>query len=167
MDLVGDLRPQGARLSGCAPEVKFRFAGYRARDLHRCVVDPGDLVQRRVRVLVRRTSATGAPKGCSTFTRTAPAHCLVNRRQATKADLRQKIGGAAFGGLLSGIAMAPGYLLNRLGLLMLSIHGLKVFGIIVLSVGSALYAASVTSVKAVKLSTKLMSDTPNVTGHQE
>lgn len=92
---------------------------------------------------------------------------LLNRRQANKADLRQKIGGAAFGGLLSGIAMAPGYLLNRLGLLMLSIHGLKVFGIIVLSVGSALYAASVTSVKAVKLSTKLMSDAPNVTGHQE
>lgn len=91
---------------------------------------------------------------------------LLNRHPAQRGDLRQRIGGAAFGGLLSGIAMAPGYALNRIGLVLLSVHGLKIPGIIILSVGSALYAASVTSVKAVKLSAKLLTD-PSADVHRD
>jgi hypothetical protein len=75
-------------------------------------------------------------------------------------SLRQKVSGAAAGGALSAVAMAPGFILDRLGLILLGVHSLfvQVVGFILLSIGTALYAAGMSSVKAVKLSSKLVSE---------
>jgi hypothetical protein len=51
--------------------------------------------------------------------------------------------------------MAPGFILDRIGLIMIGVPGLRVLGFVVLSVGTALYAAGMSSVKAVKMSIKL------------
>jgi hypothetical protein len=58
--------------------------------------------------------------------------------------------------------MAPGFVLDRLGLIMLGLPHLHLLGFVVLSVGAALYAAGLSSVKAVKLSMKL-DQRPDVT----
>jgi hypothetical protein len=51
--------------------------------------------------------------------------------------------------------MSPGFLLDRLGLIMIGVPGLRILGFLLLSVGTALYAAGMSSVKAVKMSIKL------------
>jgi len=50
--------------------------------------------------------------------------------------------------------MTPGFVLDRLGLIMLGIPQLRIPGFVLLSIGTALYAAAMSSVKAVKLSIK-------------
>jgi hypothetical protein len=50
--------------------------------------------------------------------------------------------------------MTPGFILDRIGLIMLGIDGLHVLGFLLLSVGTALYAAGMSSVKAVKMTIK-------------
>jgi hypothetical protein len=45
--------------------------------------------------------------------------------------------------------------LDRVGLIMLGIPGLHIIGFVFLSIGTALYAAGMSSVRAVKLSMKL------------
>jgi hypothetical protein len=68
---------------------------------------------------------------------------------------RQKVGSLLAGGALSAVAMGPGFLLDRIGLIMLGVPGLHVLGFVLLSIGTALYAAGMSSVRAVKLSMKL------------
>lgn len=75
------------------------------------------------------------------------------RRRPTEA-----IGNWTVGGALSAVAMTPGFVLDRLGLILLGVPGLHLLGFVLLSIGTALYAAGMSSVKAVKLSMKL--DTP-------
>jgi hypothetical protein len=75
---------------------------------------------------------------------------------------REAVGRAAAGGTLSAVAMAPGFLLDRLGLILLGLHHFHIIGFIMLSIGTALYAAGMSSVKAVKLTMKL-SPTPAAT----
>ncbi len=75
-----------------------------------------------------------------------------------RVSVKQKVTGAAAGGALSAVAMAPGFVLDRLGLIFLGIGGLEVLGFILLSIGTALYAAGMSSVKAVKLSSKLVTE---------
>ena len=58
------------------------------------------------------------------------------------------------------MAMAPGFLLDRLGLILLGLHHFHIIGFILLSIGTALYAAGMSSVKAVKLTMKLTPGTP-------
>ena len=82
-----------------------------------------------------------------------PGHILGRRQE--KLPPRQYIGRTAAGWVLSGIAMAPGFVLNRVGFVMLGIPGLRVGGIVILSLGAALYAAGMSSVKAVTLSSRL------------
>jgi hypothetical protein len=53
--------------------------------------------------------------------------------------------------------MTPGFILDRAGLILLGIPGLHLLGLVLLSIGTALYAAGMSSVKAVKLSMKLES----------
>ncbi len=73
---------------------------------------------------------------------------------------KQSLGRVAVGGTLSAVAMGPGYLLGRIGLILLGLQHLHVLGFALLSVGTALYAAGMSSVKAVKLSMKLTPATP-------
>jgi hypothetical protein len=84
---------------------------------------------------------------------TVPARILGRRPQ--KLPPRQAIGRTATGWALSGVAMSPGFILDRLGLIMIGVPGLRILGFLLLSVGTALYAAGMSSVKAVKMSIKL------------
>ena len=81
-------------------------------------------------------------------------------RKPQKLPPKQAIGRTATGWALSGVAMAPGFVLDRIGLIMLGVSGLHVLGFVVLSLGTALYAAGMSSVKAVKLSIKLATPEP-------
>ena len=83
-----------------------------------------------------------------------PARILGIQKQ--KLPPKGAIGRMAAGGALSAVAMTPGFLLSRIGLLMLGVRGLHILGFILLSVGSALYAAGMSSVKVVKMSMKLI-----------
>jgi hypothetical protein len=82
-----------------------------------------------------------------------PARITGLRRQ--RLPPRQKVGSVLAGGALSAVAMGPGFLLDRIGLILLGVSGLHVLGFILLSIGTALYAAGMSSVRAVKLSMKL------------
>ena len=85
-----------------------------------------------------------------------PARILgVAKRRATP---RETFGRWAAGGALSAVAMTPGFVLDRIGVTLLGIDGLRPFGFVFLTIGVALYAAGLSSVRAVKLSMKL--DTP-------
>lgn len=68
---------------------------------------------------------------------------------------RESVSRAAIGGTLSAVAMGPGFILDRIGLILLGLHHFHLLGFFLLSVGTALYAAGMASVKAVKLSMKL------------
>lgn len=76
-------------------------------------------------------------------------------RQRSKLPMKQSVGRWAAGSALSAVAMTPGLLLDRLGIILLGIPGLHVVGLLLLSAGTALYAAGLSSVRAVKLTMKL------------
>jgi hypothetical protein len=82
-----------------------------------------------------------------------PARIIGAKRQ--RLPPRQAVGSWATGGALSAVAMAPGFLLDRIGLILLGSPGLDILGFLLLSAGTALYAAAMSSVRAVKLSMKL------------
>jgi hypothetical protein len=87
-----------------------------------------------------------------------PARIIGVKSQ--KLSRKEAIGRAAVGGSLSAVAMAPGYLLGRVGLILLGMQHFHVLGFAMLSIGTALYAAGMSSVKAVKLSMKLTPTVP-------
>ncbi|HZC69944.1 MAG TPA: hypothetical protein VE442_04575 [Jatrophihabitans sp.] len=68
---------------------------------------------------------------------------------------REAIGSWAAATALSTVAMTPGFVLDRVGLILLGVSGLHIVGFLLLSIGTALYAAGMSSVSAVKLSMKL------------
>jgi len=72
-----------------------------------------------------------------------------------KATPTERIGRSLAGGAVSAVAMGPGFVLDRLGLILLSVSGAEVLGFALLSLGAALYAAGMSSVQAVKLSMRL------------
>jgi hypothetical protein len=82
-----------------------------------------------------------------------PARIIGLRRQ--RLPPRQRVGSLLAGGALSAVAMGPGFLLDRIGLILLGVSGLHLLGLVLLSIGTALYAAGMSSVRAVKLSMKL------------
>ena len=73
---------------------------------------------------------------------------------------REAVGRVAAGGTLSAVAMTPGFLLARFGLILLGFQHGHIIGFIMISIGTALYAAGMSSVKAVKLTMKLTPGTP-------
>jgi hypothetical protein len=82
-----------------------------------------------------------------------PARILGARKQ--RLPPRQAVGSWAASIALSAVAMGPGFLLDRIGLLLLAKSGLHLLGLVLLSVGTALYAAGMSSARAVKLTVKL------------
>jgi hypothetical protein len=70
---------------------------------------------------------------------------------------RDKLAAAAVGGAIGALVCTPGYVLGRVGLLMLGSSVLLVPGIIVLAIGLTLEAGTTSAVKAVKMSAKLVS----------
>lgn len=82
-----------------------------------------------------------------------PARIIGLRKQ--KLPPRQAIGRLTVGGALSAIAMTPGFVLDRIGLILIGSSHLRILGFVLLSIGTALYAAGMSSVRAVKLTMKL------------
>ena len=82
-----------------------------------------------------------------------PARLLGAKKQ--RRSPKEAIGSWTIGGALSAVAMAPGFLLDRIGLVLMGVPGMSILGFILLSIGTGLYAAGMSSVKAVKLSMKL------------
>jgi hypothetical protein len=76
-------------------------------------------------------------------------------RRPTKLPPKQAVGRTVTGWALSGVAMTPGFVLDRVGLILLGVPGLHLIGFLLLSLGTALYAAGMSSVKAIKMSIKL------------
>ncbi len=74
--------------------------------------------------------------------------------QTAKLTLQDKISGAAASGAMSAVLTSPGFILNRVGLLLAGTSVLRVPGVILFSIGVALEAAATSSAKAVKLTTK-------------
>lgn len=79
---------------------------------------------------------------------------ILQRRQRKLAP-REAMGSLVMGWALSAVVMTPGFVLDRVGVIMMGVPKLRILGFLVLSLGTALYAAGMTSVKAVKLSAKL------------
>jgi hypothetical protein len=88
-----------------------------------------------------------------------PARILGVRKR--RLPPKQAIGHWTVGGAMSAVAMGPGFILDRIGLILLGVPGLHILGFALLSIGTALYAAGMSSVKAVKLAMKL--ETPDET----
>lgn len=83
-----------------------------------------------------------------------PARILgVEKRP--RSSPRETVGRLAAGGALSAVAMTPGFVLDRIGVILLGVAGLRPLGFILLTIGVGLYAAGLSSVRAVKLSMKL------------
>jgi hypothetical protein len=84
-----------------------------------------------------------------------PARIIGVRNTAGRPGLTDSVGRLAAGMALSSVAMAPGFLMGRTGLILLGLKHFHILGFVLLSVGTALYATGMSSVKAVKLSMKL------------
>jgi hypothetical protein len=69
---------------------------------------------------------------------------------------RDKLAAAAVGGLIGAVVCTPGYILGRVGILMLGSSALFIPGIIVLAVGLTWEAGTTSAVKAVKMSAKFI-----------
>lgn len=82
-----------------------------------------------------------------------PARIL--QRPPRKLPPREAFGRTMVGWFATVVAMAPGFVLDRVGLLLMGIPGLRLLGFVLLTLGTALYAAGMSSVKAVKMSIKL------------
>jgi len=84
--------------------------------------------------------------------------------EKTKQPMKTKISAGAASGALSAVLTSPGFLCNRLGLLLAGTSLFRIPGIIVFSIGVALQAAATSGAKAVKLGTLFgAADTPSVT----
>jgi hypothetical protein len=79
---------------------------------------------------------------------------LIGEEKPPKLPLKQAISHTAAGGAMSAVLTSPGFLLNRVGLLMFGVHALQIPAIIVYSIGVALQAAATSSAKAVKLGSR-------------
>jgi hypothetical protein len=68
---------------------------------------------------------------------------------------RQKMTRSVTTGVLGGVASTPGFLFNRLGLLLLGTQALWVLGIVFVSIGAVLHLTASSSVRVVKMSARL------------
>jgi hypothetical protein len=79
---------------------------------------------------------------------------------------RDKLAAGIVGGAIGALVCAPGYLLGRLGLVLLGSHRLFALGVILLIIGFTLQAGTTSAVKTVKMSAKLLAGQPAGTGGQ-
>jgi hypothetical protein len=84
---------------------------------------------------------------------TVPARLAGIRPRSSRRDA---VGSAVVAGTLGTVVCAPGYLLGRLGLLMLDSHRLFVVGCALITVGFVLQAGATGAVRAIKISAKLL-----------
>jgi hypothetical protein len=82
-----------------------------------------------------------------------PARLIGAKKIRSRKD---KLVASAVGGLLGAVVSAPGYTLGRIGILVLGVKGLFVFGVLMLAFGFAFQAGASGAIKAIKFSTSLM-----------
>lgn len=63
-------------------------------------------------------------------------------------------------GVLSGVASTPGFLLNRIGLLLMGTGSLWILGVAIVSIGAVLHVTASSSVRVVKMSLRLRASEP-------
>ena len=68
---------------------------------------------------------------------------------------RDKLVASAVSGTLGAVVSAPGYVLGRIGILLLGGWPIVILGVILLAIGFALQAGATGAVKAIKLSARL------------
>ena len=73
----------------------------------------------------------------------------------TTRSRRDKLTASVVGGMLGAVVCAPGYLLERIALIMFGSRALLIPGIVVFAVGAALQAGTTGAVKAIQMSAKL------------
>jgi hypothetical protein len=81
---------------------------------------------------------------------------LVGLQKKTDQSRRDALAATAVGGAVGAVVCSPPYMLGRLGILMLGWHGVFWLGVIFLAIGVALQTGTVTAVKAVKFSAKIV-----------
>lgn len=84
---------------------------------------------------------------------TVPARIVGIRPAMSRRD---RIASMAVGGALSALVCTPPYIISRVGIVMLGSHVLFVPGVVLLTVGATLQAGATSSVKAIKMSVKLV-----------
>ncbi len=77
--------------------------------------------------------------------------------EQVKLPMKDKISAGAASGAMSAVLTSPGFVFNRLGLLLAGTKVLQIPGIILFSIGIALQAAATSGAKAVKLGTRFAS----------
>jgi len=82
-----------------------------------------------------------------------PSRLIGLKSTAPRGD---KLKAAAVGGFLGAVVCSPPYVLGRVGLLMLGSKTLFFLGVVLLAVGLVLEAGATTTVKAIKMSAKLV-----------
>ena len=80
--------------------------------------------------------------------------------KATGRSRRDKLAASAVGGALGAVICTPPYVIGRVGILMLGSHWLFIPGLFVVTLGATLQAGATSSIKAVKMSAKLVSGQP-------
>ena len=88
----------------------------------------------------------------------------VKKRTTSRRD---NLASAAVGGAVGAVVCAPPYLLGRLGLVLLGSHALFPIGVVLLTIGIILYTGTTSAVKAVKMSTKLITSRGEATTEPE
>jgi hypothetical protein len=99
------------------------------------------------------TLALGAVLAVMTITFISVPADLIGAR--LKPPLKEKLTGVAASGAMSAVLTSPGFLLNRIGLLLLGVSVLRIPAMIIFSVGVALQAAATSGASAVKLGSRL------------
>jgi hypothetical protein len=105
--------------------------------------------------------ATGIVIGIMMFCYVAIPARLLGIKTTTDYSRRDKLAASAMGGAVGAIVCTPPYVIGRIGILMLGSSTLFVPGLFVLTFGVTLQAGATGTVKALKMSAKLVAGRPD------
>jgi|1186.fasta_scaffold114224_1 hypothetical protein len=80
---------------------------------------------------------------------------LIGRGRRQHLRPKQWIASHAVSGALGAVAVAPGYIVSRVGVMLLELSGWRLVGFALLTTGTALFAGGTSAARAVKLGAKL------------
>jgi hypothetical protein len=89
-----------------------------------------------------------------------PARLIGINTSRSSYSRRDKLAASAVGGAIGAVVCTPPYAIARVGILMLGVKTLFIPGLFVLTLGIALQAGATGSIKAIKMSSKLIAGKP-------
>jgi hypothetical protein len=89
-----------------------------------------------------------------------PARLIGINPSRSNYSRRDKLAASAVGGAIGAVVCAPPYAIARVGILMLGVKSLFIPGLFVLTLGITLQAGATGSIKAIKMSSKLLAGKP-------